>query len=112
MISLYYTLDDDLNPRPCPDMVRYHQWHDSLPETSEWYSGKTGLGFVVGLDEVGDRRVSTVFMGIDHGFGEGPVLWETMIFPEAELCGRYGSHSEAVEGHRLAVEKARSEAAE
>ena len=32
-------------------------------------------------DTVNEARVSTVFLGIDHQFGEGkPLLFETMIF--------------------------------
>ena len=34
----------------------------------------------VGTDMIGDVRISTVFLGMDHGFGREPVLFETMIF--------------------------------
>lgn len=35
----------------------------------------------VAKDKIGDADVSTVFLGLDHGFGQGePVLWETMVF--------------------------------
>jgi hypothetical protein len=49
----------------------------------------------------GDIRVSTVFLGIDHGFGGKPLLFETMVFG-GRLNGyqcRYGTYDEAVEGH-------------
>lgn len=111
MTTFYYTLNDELKPEPCSDVVLYHAWKDSLPERSEWYSGKTGLGFIVGLDEVGEDRVSTVFLGIDHGLGfseSGPVLWETMVFPEAEVVERYESHAEALAGHKRAVDVLRA----
>lgn len=111
MTTFYYTLNDELKPEACSDVVLYHAWKDSLPERSEWYSGKTGLGFIVGLDEVGEDRVSTVFLGIDHGLGfseSGPVLWETMVFPEAEVVERYESHAEALAGHKRAVDVLRA----
>ena len=35
----------------------------------------------VAKDTIGDATISTVFLGIDHNFGEGePLLFETMIF--------------------------------
>lgn len=63
----------------------------------------------IGWDEVdGLYRVSTVFLGIDHGFGENDVvLFETMVFPVdgwAELYGqRYRTIQEARAGHALSV---------
>jgi len=56
-------------------------------------------------------RVSTVFLGIDHGFGEGPpVLFETMVFggefdQEQE---RYCTWDQAEKGHKRWVGKALS----
>jgi len=69
-------------------------------------------------------RVSTVFLGIDHQYGDGPtLLFETMIFvgeiPE-ELgkderlrafddifCDRYSTYEEAEKGHETALNKIR-----
>lgn len=57
---------------------------------------------------VGEWEISTVFLGIDHGFGVGkPVLWETMIFgpePLTDWCERYTSKADALAGHARAVE--------
>lgn len=57
-------------------------------------------------DEVGDATVSTVFLSLDHGFGEGPpVLWETMIFGgkhDGEQW-RYTSREDALAGHATAL---------
>lgn len=56
-------------------------------------------------DRVGDYRVSTVFIGIDHRFeGEGPpLLFETMVFKkdgsQADLIDRYATWDEAIAGH-------------
>lgn len=64
----------------------------------------------VGHDEFktpfGDVRVSTVFLVIDHSFGEGPpVLWETMVFGGLwdEYQWRYTSRQAAEEGHSRIV---------
>jgi hypothetical protein len=104
----YYTLDENRQPVPCHSLDAYGDWHDAMPDSSDWYTMKTGLGLVVGLDEVSDDRVSTVFLGLDHGFGlngdSGPILWETMVFPECEVCERYRTYEEAIEGHRRIVE--------
>ena len=56
------------------------------------------------------NRVSTVFLGIDHSFGEGPpLLFETMMFPKEgynELdMDRYSTYEEAEEGHKRMVKK-------
>lgn len=52
-----------------------------------------------------DYEISTVWTGINMNFtGEGePVIFETMIFPEAAVLDRYATEQEALEGHRRAV---------
>ncbi len=57
----------------------------------------------------GGIRVSTVFLGLDHSFGEGPpILWETMIFGgnHDEDQWRYSSYDDAIAGHERAVQLA------
>jgi hypothetical protein len=59
-----------------------------------------------------DVSVSTVFLGLDHGWilGDPPALWETMIFG-GSLNGyqeRYSSREAALLGHEVAVELALS----
>lgn len=48
--------------------------------------------------------ISTVFLGIDHGFGRSnhPILFETMIFDHGQPCGlfRCCTWDEAVEQHK------------
>jgi hypothetical protein len=47
-------------------------------------------------------RVSTVFIGIDHGFGRGPpLLFETMLFVNGveQGCEHYCTWDEAETGH-------------
>lgn len=61
----------------------------------------------VAQSTVGEVRVSTVFLGLDHQFGEGePLLFETMIFggKHDEFQERYSTWEEAEEGHKRALE--------
>mgnify|MGYP001584262846 FL=1 len=53
------------------------------------------------------KRVSTVFLGLDHNFGEGePLLFESMVFgTDEEVQERYTTYDEAEEGHRKLVEE-------
>lgn len=51
-------------------------------------------------------RVSTVWLGIDHGYGEGPpLIFETMIFggPMDQHCDRYSTEEQARTGHDFMV---------
>lgn len=78
-----------------PDTLKWAQWFEAAPER------------VLKQEWVGDARVSTVFLGIDHNFmgGYEPILWETMIFG-GEHDGyqeRYSSRQEAEQGHVEAV---------
>lgn len=56
-------------------------------------------------------RVSTVFLGLDHRFGEGPPLvFETMVFggPLDQDVDRYTTWEEAEAGHAVLVDRCRS----
>jgi hypothetical protein len=68
---------------------------------------RVALTYVVGV------RVSTVFLGLDHGFDDGPpVLFETMIFGEVgdldQYQERYTTLEAAMAGHERAVEMVRA----
>lgn len=56
-------------------------------------------------DDFGEISVSTVFLGIDHGWGRGekPILWETMVFggPLDHERERYTSRDDALAGHAV-----------
>jgi hypothetical protein len=65
-------------------------------------------------ERIGDYRISTVFLGLDHAWGEDvpPVLWESMIFTSNENdplscdCRRCsGSWEQAESMHAKMVEK-------
>lgn len=58
----------------------------------------------IARDVVGDWRVSTVFLGVDHGFGESdPLLYETMVFGaeswDDRYLRRYSTRAAAERGH-------------
>ena len=62
----------------------------------------------VGDNAIGEVRVSTVFLGLDHSFSFGrnkPILFETMIFGGRynDFQKRYATWEEAEVGHRKAV---------
>jgi len=65
---------------------------------------------IVAQDQVGNKWISTVFLGIDHGFDGPPLLFETMVF-EDDVAGdmwRYSTWDEAMEGHKAACAGATS----
>lgn len=53
------------------------------------------------------KTVSTVWIGLDHNHSGGaPLIFETMVFGEFmadELCQRYSTEKEALDGHREIV---------
>lgn len=57
----------------------------------------------VALTKEGDTEVSTIFLGIEYSFSEGPpLLFETMIFGGEHngFLKRYSTWEEAEEGHQ------------
>lgn len=63
----------------------------------------------VGNDMVGDVRVSTVWLGLDHSIDGPPIIFETMVFggPLDGERWRYATEAEALEGHAAAVRAVR-----
>ena len=86
-----YILNAELVPVPCDDIVAWGKWFEKADRTMA--SNKTRGGVLV----------STVFLGLDHGFTSAgpPVLWETMIFggPLDEYQLRYCTYADAMAGH-------------
>lgn len=98
---LYYKLDKDHNVIPC-DLMEWARFFQS-PER------------IVKQEEVFGIKVSTVFLGIDHGWGwleqefperYAPVVFETMIFDDVEnnYMERCSTWDEALAMHSRAVE--------
>lgn len=103
-MSLYYTLDDNHQPQPCTMM----QWAAGYEErTKRGVKSSRHVDLTVFKN---GTRVSTVFLGMDHGWGDGePVLFETMIFdgPHDGYMERYYTWDEAIQGHQRAVKLAK-----
>src|SRR5262245_42750654 len=97
-----YVLDNEGNAVPETDPLAWAKWFETADRT-------------VARTVIGDVLVSTVFLGMDHGFrSPDPVLWETMIFG-GEHGGeqwRYTSREAALAGHEAAVRFARGEGEE
>lgn len=86
-----YILNDEGQAVPEPDLLKWAQWFETADNQ-------------IAHDQVGDVHISTIFIGLDHGFGLGdgePVLWETMLFGGKlnRECRRYTSRRDALKGH-------------
>ncbi len=98
---LCFNLDENNNVIECD----IKDWSD-LYETKDGSDRRR-----VGWDEVDGYEVSTVFLGLDHGYGNGftglPLLFETMIFGQGDGDGyqtRCSTWDEAVQMHKDAIE--------
>lgn len=100
--SYLYVLDADRRVIPTRDVMEWGQFTENATNC------------IVGRTQItSEVTVSTVFIGIDHGFREGPpIVFETMIFggPEDinDWTWRYSSWDDAEIGHKAAVRKARA----
>lgn len=83
------------DPVEVDDLFVWARWF----ETADRHVANTDLG---------DVRISTVFLGLDHNFGPSspPLLFETLIFggPEDGYCERHATWTDAEAGHKKAVE--------
>ena len=62
-------------------------------------------------EKVGDVRISTVFLGLDHSWdGPPPLLFETMVFggPLDMDMERYTTWKQAEDGHKRMVERVKN----
>lgn len=86
-----YILNDQGEPEPCDDLM---VWGKTFRD-----KGKRR----VDATEIGESRVSTVFLGLDHGYGNSePVLWETLVFNgpmDGEMDRCSGSRIDAQKMH-------------
>jgi hypothetical protein len=99
----WYILDDQKNPVLCDDHAARHRWIASLPEDQ-----RTSIGCKVDHWTNGDVLVSTVFLGLDHGWNSDvPIVFETLVFGgERDQDGeRYATWDEAKAGHARIVQE-------
>jgi hypothetical protein len=86
----------------------------AVPDLMTWATNFEDSMKRVAWTDVRGVRVSTVFLGVDHSWGDGPpVLFETMIFgSEAgdldEYQERYTTLEDARLGHERAVAMVRA----
>lgn len=89
-----YILDKDGNPKPEEDLLTWASWMESGDRK-------------VKKTKVGKAEVSTIFVGIDHGYNSKnePILFETVVFGGRynEEQERYATRKEAVKGHNRLV---------
>jgi len=87
-----------------PDIMKWGAWF----ETAKRHVNVTTADVLFHGENVGQVKISTVFLGIDHSFGEGePLLFETMVFggkldQEMDRCSTWEG---AEKMHELMCEK-------
>jgi hypothetical protein len=96
--DFFYILENK-TPVPCPDIHAFATFFKNHKEER-----------LVALTQIGDYRVSTVFLGIDHNFSDegDPLVFETMIFGgnfdgEDEYQTRCSTWEQAEAQHREAI---------
>jgi hypothetical protein len=95
-----YILDENNKAIPTEDVKLW----------GAWYAESLEIKRRVAVDDINNTRISTVFLGLDHGFGENhkPLLWETMCFSDNQDYNdyqiRYETYEEAVQGHKNCVD--------
>lgn len=85
----------DQKPVEEPDFMKWAKWF----ETADRHVKKTELPDGV--------KISTVFLGMDHGFmSDVPILFETMVFggEHDQYQERYSTWDEAEAGHQRAID--------
>ena len=93
MNTTTYVLNDEGAPVTEPDVLKWAKWY----ETADRH---------VARDTIEEVEISTVFLGVNHAFVDGPpVLYETMIFggPHDQHEERYHNKVAALVGHDRAV---------
>jgi hypothetical protein len=86
------------------DLHAWARWFEQA-STSEAEGRRVGRDFVgYGV------RISTVFLGINHQWGDGPPLWfESMVFADdsghdlAQFMARYSTWEQAEAGHAYLI---------
>ena len=93
MIDTYILQDH--TPVQEPDLMKWERWFETAERR-------------VAFTEKDGAEVSTVFLGLNHGFGEGePLLFETMVFggPFDGQTERCSTWEQAEQQHKEMVEK-------
>jgi len=97
MMNNKYLLDKEGNPVSCSDLMTWAKSFETIDRR-------------VAFDTTKGVAVSTVFLGLNHNFGDGPpLLFETMVFGGTlnDEQVRYSTREEAIAGHAKMVERVR-----
>jgi len=90
----------DKDGQPIPDEQAFALRYGQPPGAVSEYAR-------IGLDVVGESKVSTVWLGLNHEFrpDRPPLIFETMIFggQYADYCERYATEAQAAAGHAAVV---------
>lgn len=95
-----YIMISDGRYAPCAHLFLWGSWFEDVRNRQ-----------VETTDLPDGRRVSTIFLGLDHNWYDDdlPVLFETMVFKDANYNGhyqqRYTSKHDALVGHATLVER-------
>lgn len=91
---------------------------DGTPMTLEQWASVDRKKLRIAEDTVDGYWVSTVWLGLNHAFGEGPpLIFETMVFPQKDgevtdwgerYADRYSTEEQALAGHSRIVEALRA----
>ena len=96
-MSTHYILDNQ-KVVECKDLITWARWLESADRA-------------VAKDTIGESNISTVFLGLDHSFGEGPpLLFETMVFGGklSDEMNRYSTWDEAALGHKAMCKRVKN----
>lgn len=83
----------------CHDLIEWARWFED------------GSNRRVAADDVNGIHISTVFLGLDHRWDNGPpMLFETMTFGKGfeQEQERYSTWDEAMEGHAKMIERVKA----
>lgn len=95
----YAILNEKREVVPVDDVITWGKWFEKHDR-------------IVKQETIGDVKVSTVFLGLDHSFGSGPPDWfETMIFNGRHdgYCERCETWDQAEAQHAQAVKLVKDE---
>jgi hypothetical protein len=91
---MYYDLDGN--------KITFEEYMEIRKDISKWVINKT---------TVGESKVSTVWLGLNHSFDDGPpLIFETMVFggPDNDWQKRYSTKEEALACHIIIVKQLES----
>lgn len=91
----------------------YFDWDGSEIKLWEWVFKTEFMKKHVAKDTIDGRFISTVWLGLNHGWDGAILIFETMIFftaeteegfPNEDYQDRYSTYEAALEGHKKACE--------